>query len=464
MTEKTPAADNDKLHRYSLSPLNQKLFTHDKMSIRRYFTRLPGIWPGLSAIAVALFMSHTAYTQTATVLNIDSCYAMAVRNYPLIKQYGLIEKSKEYSISNANKAYLPHISITGIGAYIISGLPTITLPNAPASDKSDVQFIGIAQINQVIWDGGATRSQKDVAKASAGVDQASVDVSLYDLRERINQLYFGILLIDEQLKTLAILTGNLNRSLNNVKLTKENGLSYQTDVDQVKTELLNAEQKKIEFSFTRKGYIDMLTFMTGSVIPAAARFETPVSPESYATLTNIRPELNLYDNQLRLVEASSSFDKVSVMPKIGVLGAGILIEPGISFATSTMNTLAVAGVSVSWDITGLYKLSNNNKISTTKLARINNQRETFLFNNNLQLKQVSSEIEKQKAILGNDDQIVTLRGKIKDAYELKYNSGISSINDLINAISKESEARSTRSLHEIMMLMNLYNYKTKTGH
>lgn len=432
--------------------------------VRRLFNRLAGMKPLLLATVVSILLPAGSIAQTPSVLSLDSCYAMASRNYPLIKQYGLIEKSREYTISNANKAYLPQLSITGIGAYIISGLPTISLPNVPASDKSDVQFIGIAQINQLIWDGGATHAQKDVAKATAGIDKATVDVSLYDIRERVNQLYFGILVIDEQLKTLAILKDNLNRSLKNVQLTKDNGLTYQTDVDQVKTELLNVEQKEIEFNYTRKGYTDMLSFLTGSAVPQTAGFSIPVSLESYSSLTNIRPELSLFDNQQKLVEASHSFDKVSVMPKFGALGAGILIEPGISFATSTMNTLAIAGLSVSWNTSGIYKLSNNNKLSKTKLERISNQRETFLFNTNLQLKQVSSEIDKQRAILANDDQIVALRTNIRGAYQLKYDNGICSINDLINSISKESEARSNRSLHQIQLLLNLYNYKIKTGH
>lgn len=418
----------------------------------------------LFALGLSLFLPLVSYTQTAVVFNLDTCHAKAVRNYPLIKQYDLIEKSKEYTISNANKAYLPQVSITGIGAYIISGLPTISLPNAKAPAKSDVQFIGIGQIDQLIWDGGATHSQKEVAKATAGVDKATVDVSLYDIRERVDQLYFGILLMDEQLKHLAILDENLARSLKNVKLSKDNGLTYQPDVDQVKTEMLNVEQRRIEFNFTRKGYIDMLSFMTGSAIPETARFDPPVSLEAYASLTNIRPELNLYDNQQKLVTALSSFDLVGVMPKIAVLGAGVLIEPGMSFATSTLNSLAIAGISVAWNTSGLYRLSANKKLNKTKLERINNQRETFVFNNNLQLKQVSSEIDKQKAILGNDDEIVSLKGKIKSAYQLKYDNGMCSITDLINSINAESEARNTRSLHHVQLLMNVYNYKTKSGH
>lgn len=434
------------------------------MMFRKIVSKVKSRTRRQAALGLFLLISSASYTQPASFLSLDSCYAMAARNYPLIRQYGLVDKSRDFTISNANKAYLPQVSITGIGAYIISGLPTISLPNAPAAEKKDVQFIGIAQINQLIWDGGATHTQKEVAKAGAGVDKAALDVSMYEIRDRVNQLYFGILLIDEQMKILSILDENLKRSLNNVELSKDNGLAYQTDVDQVKTEQLNVEQRRIEFRYTRQGYVDMLGFMTGSTLPGTASLVNPVSLESYSSLTNIRPELNLFEKQQKAVEAAAGFDLVSVMPKFGLMGAGILIEPGITFATSTINTLALAGLSMSWSTGGLYKLGTNKKLDKLKLEKISNQKETFLFNTNLQLKQISSEIGKQKAILGNDDEIVALRGKIKNSYQVKYDNGMCSITDLINAINKESESVSTRSLHRIQMLMSVYNYKTKTGH
>lgn len=421
------------------------------------------IWLSLVLSGVLLFPVAGVHAQPASALTIDSCYARAQRNYPLIKQYDLIEKSKEYTISNANKAYLPHISITGIGAYIISGLPTISLPNSPPADKKDFQFIGIGQLNQTIWDGGATHTQKEVAKAGAAADKASVDVAMYDIRERINQLFFGVLVIDAQMEQLDILVSNLTRSLNSAKLTSENGLAYQSDVDEVKAELLNVKQRKIEFLYTRKGFVDMLSFMTGTALTETTRLEKPVVVENYLALKNRRPELDLYASQLRLTDVSASFDKVAVMPKFGVMAAGILLEPGIAFGTTTMNSLAVAGLSLSWNTSGLYRLSKNNKLNKIRQDKISNQQETFLFNNALQLKQGSNEIEKQQEIIKNDDEIVMLKSRIKSAYQLKYDNGICSMNDLINSINKESEAKRNQSLHQVQLLMSMYSYKSKTG-
>jgi outer membrane protein TolC len=305
--------------------------------------------------------------------------------------------------------------------------------------------------------------QKDVARAGAEVDKAAVTISLYDLRDRINQLFFGILVIDEQLKQLDILTENLNRSLTNVKLTMDNGLTYQTDVDEVRAELLNAGQRRIEFIYVRNGYIDMLSFMTGTPLGEGVQLEKPLVLESYASLSNQRPELNLYANQIRLTEVAASIDKVALMPKIGVLAAGIIIEPGISFGTESINSLALAGLSVSWNTSGLYKYGSSKKLNQVKMDKISNQQETFLFNNKLQLKQGSNEIEKQKEIIRSDEEIVQLKSRIRNAYQLKYDNGMCSMNDVINAINRESEAKCSQGLHQVQLLLSLYNYKTKTG-
>ncbi len=429
----------------------------------KYFRNKTGEWINWFLSFILLFFAQVVTSQQVDVITIDSCQLKAKANYPLIKQYDLIEQSTEYTLSNANKAYLPQVSLTAIGGYIINGLPTISAPGQPTPDPSKVQAIGIVQINQILWDGGATRTQKEIAKASADMEKSNIDVSLFAIRERVNQVFFGILLIDEQLKQLDILNDNLSRNLEKVKLSMENGIAYQSDVDEMKAELLNLEQKRIEFVFTRKGYTQMLSLLTGQQLDDNVKLEQPVILENTQFFQNNRPELGLYANQLKLVEAQAEINKVTLMPKIGLLGAGIFIGPGISFGSSTINNLSIAGLNLSWEIDGLYKNSNNKNLDKIKSDRILNQQETFNFSNNLQLTQVASEIEKQKQIVVNDDEIVKLKSDITKSYQLKFDNGISSMNDLINAMNKESEACANQALHKVQLLMATYNYKTISG-
>jgi len=396
-------------------------------------------------------------------VSIQSCQEKARTNYPLIKQFDLISKSTEYTLSNASKAYLPQISLTGIGAYIFKGLPQFSIPGTTPEENSKFQMIGIGQINQTVWDGGATHTQKEIITAGSEVEKASIDVALHAVKERVNQIYFGILLIDEQINQLHLGKEMLDRNVKAITLSKNNGLVFQTDVDELKAEVLSMNQKEIEFTFSRKGYVTMLSYLIGEQLPDDVHLEKPVAIESVVTLSNQRPELQLYANQRKLSLAQSSVQRVYNMPKIGLLGAGVLIEPGMSFGPSTLSSVALGGLSVSWNTAGLYKTSNNKQLNQIQLDKISSQEETFLFSTNLQLKQSGSEIEKQKSILTNDREIVTLKEKIRAAYQLRYDNGSCSMNDLIQAIHKESEARGQEALHQVQLLLNLYLYQTISG-
>jgi outer membrane protein TolC len=408
-----------------------------------------------------MYLAATAYPAAAQVLTLDTCYALALKNYPLIKQYELIEKTKEYTLSNANKAYLPSLSITGIEGYIFGGLPPI---GGPATTKSsNFKFIGLAQLNQTIWDGGATKTQKKIIEASSEADKASLDVMMYDLRSRINQLFFGILLVDEQTAQLEVQNTILTNNINRIKLLTDNGLSYKTDLDEIKVEQLKLNQQKTEQQYVRNGYVVMLSMMIGAKINEQTILQKPAVNNSLPDAQIVRPELALYKSQRDLTLAQAGMQKVNLMPKVGLLGAGVMFAPGIAFGNSEMSSLGVAGLNLSWSISGFYKNGNEKQLTAQSMNKINLQEETFLFNTRLQAAQTTADIEKQKAILAEDDEIVRLRKSIREGYQVKYNAGSATLMDLLNATDKESESLGQKALHEMQLLMTLSNYKNIIG-
>ena len=412
-------------------------------------------------IVALMYSMATVGSATAQVLTIDSCYALAKKNYPLIRQYELIEKTKEYTLSNANKAYLPQLSITAIEGYIFGDLPSLG-PASGEAESSDFKFIGVAQLNQTVWDGGATKTQKKIITASSETEKASLDVAIYDLHARVNQVYFGILLVDEQLMQLEVQNTILTNNVNRIKQLSDNGLAYKTDLDEIKVEQLKLNQHKTELKYVRSGYVEILSLLIGAKITAPIALQKPVLDNPLPDLQIVRPELSLYKSQRSMVNAQWEMQRVSLMPKIGLLGAGVMLAPGIGSGSSA-TSIGVAGLSASWNIGGLYKRGNEKQLTQLSLNKINLQEETFLFNTKLQATQASSNIEKQKAILTGDDEIVSLRKSIRESYQVKYQTGTGSLMDLLNATEKESEARSQKALHEMQLLITIYEQKTIIG-
>ncbi|WP_431245155.1 TolC family protein [Flavobacterium sp. P21] len=205
----------------------------------------------------------------------------------------------------------------------------------------------------------------------------------------------------------------------------------------------------------------MLSYLIGKNINQS-KFEKPINAVGLDTLIK-RPEQLRFSNQRNLINAQSDMQKVSLMPKVGLLGAGVVFAPGINFGTNKISTVGVAGLSVNWDIKGLYKNSNEKELTKQQLKQVDLQEETFLFNTRFQMNQKTADIERQTSILKDDDAIVKLRQTIREGYQLKYDTGAGPLIDLLNATEKEGNARAEKALHEIQLLMSAYEYQTIKG-
>ena len=409
-------------------------------------------------LMVIFLMGSSAYGQ----IILEDCQTKARENFPLIQQYELIEKSKEYTLSNANKAYLPQLDVTVIGG-VISGLPSFSPPGTESSSSVDLNMISVIQLNQTIWDGGITKAKKRITEASSEMEKADLEVSLYALKERVNNLFFGILLIDEQVKQMEILKSTMLRNMKRVEIAVENGTAFKSDIDEIKVEVINSDQKMEELTSNRNAYINVLAAMIGDPIDENATLIRPEVEESFLMLENNRPELRLFQNQENLTKAQSAIDKSMLYPKFGVLGFGTFIQPGADFGTSTLNNIFVGGLSVNWNLAGLYKNGNNKKLTEINLQKVAVQRETFLYNNNLDLTQTQLELKKYKTLLDQDKEILTLKSSIKNAYDVKYENGISTMSELLDRTNDESVAQQNLIVHEIQYLMKAYQYKNKSG-
>lgn len=394
-------------------------------------------------------------------ISIEYCQSEAKKNYPLVKKYDLIEKSVDYSLSNANSNYYPQVSFTGI-AGMVDGMPEFSLPGQESS-SNDYNLISIIQLNQNIWDGGITSAHKDKYIAESEIEKADLDITFNQLEDRINNIFFGILLIDERMRLLDILYDNLNRNLKNVETAVTNGTAYKSDMDEIKVEILNTEKSKAELSFSKNSYLNMLSAFIGKDIDENSSFIKPEPIHQYASLAIKRPELSLFQNQKTLVDAQYSMSTASLYPKIGLLGLGVFIEPGINFGTSDITNLMVGGLNLSWEIGGLYTSSNNRQLAKINTEKINSLEETFLFNTKLDLSQSDNEIKKLKLLIEKDNEIIELKSRVKKSYEIKFNNGVATMTELLNKTNEENLARQDKIMHEIQYMMASFKYKNMTG-
>ena len=394
---------------------------------------------------------------SAHALTIETCQEKAKANYPLINQFGLIEQTADYTISNANKGYLPQLSLSAKGTYQSDAI-SITIGAMQMNQDKD-QYQAVLEANQLIWDGGIISAQKKITKAGSEVEKQKLEVDLFNLNERVNQLFFGILLLDEQIKQTGILQEELEVNYKRLVAFKQNGVANQSDLDAIKVEQINADQHKIELESTQKAYKIMLGALMGMPVKDDVLEKPEMDLAILNDTTNNRPELKLFDAQKNLFESQKSLLNAGNLPKLGLFGQAGYGKPGLNMLSNSFSDFYIGGIRLSWNFSGLYTQKNNiNKLEVNKKS-VDIQKETFLFNTDLKTKQQQTEIEKLQNVLTNDDEIIRLRENIKKASNAKLDNGTLTVPDLIRDINAENQAKQTKSLHEIQLLMTVYQLK-----
>ena len=413
---------------------------------------------------ITLFLALVSYAPCFAQLSIEACYEKARANYPLIKQYGLIEKTKEYNLSNAAKGYLPQVTFSAQATYqsdvteIPIDLDAIGLTGVKIPSVSQDQYKMELALSQTLWDGGAIRSERKTLRTQAEVDQRDMDVSMYAINERVNQLYFGVLLAEAQLEQNKVLQAELRRNCDQVSSYIKNGIANQSDLDAIQVDLLKAKQTEAQFEHTKRAYREMLSRLIGEEIGEETRL---VKPEAVRPLTkeNNRPELELYQARIRNLQAQDSRITAGMMPKLGLFVTGGYGKPGLDMFEDNFKAYYLAGVRLSWNLGSLYTVKDDRRKIQTSIRAIETQRETFLFNTSLDVAQRDASIDKYVAQLSYDDEIIALRGSVKRASEAKMANGTLSGTDLTRDIHAEQSAIQDKILHEIELLMAIYNLR-----
>lgn len=410
-------------------------------------------------LLISLILVNTLFVAGQTI-TIDDCQKKAEANYPAIARYDIIEKTKEFNIANANKGYLPQVTLSAQGAWqsdvtsIDLNMPGIEIPTI---DQDQYRFV--AELNQVIWDGGRVSAQKQSMQANAELEKKQLDNEIYTLRERVNNLYFGILLMKEQLNQLEILEKELQRNYDNVQVYAHNGLANETDLNVVRVEQLKTGQQRINLESNLDAYIQMLSVLIGEELNSDLLFAKP-DPQSTLILPVInRPELMMFEAQEHAIESQRSLLNAKIKPTISAFAQGGYGKPGLNMFDNEFTPYFLGGVRVSWNFSNLYTLkADRKKIDLQKLA-VNSQRDTFLQNLNIVILQQQIEIEKFRKTMQDDDEIIRLQTQIRETAEIKVENGTMTVSDLIKEINAEEAVKQAKTLHEIQFLMSVYSLK-----
>lgn len=422
----------------------------------------------LRIFLVAVGIGISMFPASAQI-TLDECQRLAWANYPLLKKYNLIKQTTDFSVKNINRGYLPQLSFNGQVTYqsdvatlpdVLSNLLENNGYTVKGLDKDQYRFS--LDLNQTIWDGGNMEAQKKIATTQGEIQMAQTDVDMYAVRDRINNLYFGILLIEDKIQLNKDLQELLMSNCNKLETMCKNGIAMQADVNTMRAEYLKARQQMTELLSTQKSFQQILGLFIGKPTNEITELQKPNEsmPNSYESK---RPELEMFDAQIRQNIAQRKLLNSGIRPKLSLFAQGYYGYPGYDMFNDmfdhdfTLN--GMVGVRLSWNISKLYTHKNDRlKIDVAK-RQIENAREVFLFNNSLQSVQETVTIDKYRKVLTEDNEIISLRTSVRQAAEAKLEHGVIDVNNLLQEITRENQARTEQSSHEIEMIKHIYELK-----
>lgn len=414
----------------------------------------------ISSLALATTRLH-AQTKPLTI---REAYQLARRNYPMIRQQGLIEKTRDYSVSNAAKGYLPQLTVQGQATYqsaVTEFKLPVSIPGVEFPSINKDQYKVYGEVNQTIYDGGNVRTQVRSHEANAQVETQKLEVELYKLNDRVNQLFFGVLMLEEQLRQNELLKNDINLGIKKVQALIDNGTAFKSNANTLKAELLKADQRAIDLNASRKAYLEMLGLLTGQPLGDSAVLEKPAEVAVGGDIN--RPELKLYDAQNRSLDIQSQLLDVRNRPKLNFFFQGGYGRPALNVLSNGFDPYYITGVRLNWSLSGLYTIGKDRALIRNSRDAIQLQKETFLFNTRLAARQQNAELDRFRQLLTTDDEIITLRESIKTTSAAQLENGVINTSDFLREVNAEDQARQSKILHGIQLLMSQYSLDNTLG-
>ena len=398
--------------------------------------------------------------------SLEECRQAAEHNYPIIRQYDLIARTTELTVRNIQKAWFPQISVTAQGSYQnkVTAWPE-NLQGLFAQMGLQLQGLSRDQykvgidVRQTLFDGGAIGSRREIARGEGAVQAAQTEVDLYKIGQRVHEMYFGLLLLDEQLRLNADVNAILRSNEAQLAAMLKNGTASAGDFENVKAERLSAEQQQTELLSQRQTLQRLLSLFCGIPVDSIRRPPVPNLPSG----ENKRPELRLFDRRLQLTDAQEKALDAQLLPQLGLFAQGYYGNPGLNLFEDMMKRRwswnGIAGLKLTWNLSALYTHRNEKLKLRVQRELIENARQQFLFNNQLDETQQSENVRRFRAIAQRDGEIIALRTAVRKAAESKLAHGIIDVNGLLREINKENAAKTQQAIHEIDMLKAMYDQK-----
>lgn len=392
----------------------------------------------------------------------EEAQQQALAHYPLTRQRDLLQQTDHITLANINRGNLPQLLFSGQATYQSEvtelGSPVDGFQIRPPKKN---QYKVVADLSQVVYDGGLSRARKGLQQLSTQVAQQELEVELYRLRERISQIFLGILLLDKQAEQAGLIKKDLASGISKTRSQVNNGVAFRSNLDVLLAESLRADQRIRELQAARRGLILTLGLFLNQALDTTTVFLTPAAPPLPPAIS--RPELTLYQGQSLLLAGQKDLLQARSRPQVSLFGQGGYGRPGFNFLRNEFAFFSLAGLRFTWGLDWMYTLKNEKRLLLLNDQALGLQRETFMLNTNTELTQQMAEVQKLEQMIASDEQIIALRASVKRAAQAQLDNSVITSHDYIREVNAEDQARQTLILHQLQVLQARIHYQNLAG-
>lgn len=396
-------------------------------------------------------ISQTLWAQ----VRLEQCYDSARINYPVVQKLDLLERTKDFSVEQVKKTFLPQLTFSGRVSWQsdVTEIP-FHIPGMEIKGMEQDQYQLVLELKQLVYDGGRVKAQRNLQESRIYAEKQKTEIDFYMLQQRIDDLYFAILLQSSQLKQFGLLEEQLNQNRNQVKSGVRHGILCEADLDALDVELLALKQKKASVNASREAYAEVLSLLTGIRNIHPESLVIPTVPAEHRRY--LRPELSYMDAQIQHLKAQQKVTLASLRPTLGIFMQGGYGDPGLNMLEGGFKPYYIGGIQLTWNISNLYTQKNERRIIDKQMEMLELDRKTFNLNHRTEKVMLEHNIRNKKKEIEQDEEIIIRRERIRKAAETRVSQGTMPVLEFLRTILDEDRARQEKMTHELELHQAYY--------
>ncbi len=415
-------------------------------------------------IIVFLLVAQVSIAQQKDSLDIFKCFEAVEANHPLAGEKPIIDEQTRLKINNLRSQWYPSLEMNAQASYQSEVVEIdVNLPfDADFPSPSNDQYRVTMDVNQRIYDGGVVKYSENMERMGKKVEKQSVKADLYQIKNQVMDVYFGIMLFQKQKEVLQATMKELKTKIRSVKSAVDNGTLLPSDLKNLQAERLNMEQKLDDLNSriqTSYGVLNTLTGMETDTSTELVLPEITLKKEgSYH-----RPENELFKMQKNQLDTQEKLIQARKMPKVfafGQLGYG---KPGLNMLNDEFDPFYIVGAKLSWNIWDWNQTKRKRQLARLQKDKIDVKENAFNQKVDIQLEKIEADISKLEKTLQRDKEIIGLRQEVIRSSRSKLENGVITSADYITDLNRLTKAKITHERHNIELLKAKLNHLFTIG-